>query len=153
MLWYRVFPLLVDIRLKCRHGRVSEVTVAGPEEGSTHCLCSRCTAEGDTISRLLCGSRGDRQWEDNANTTSTRTNNTHTRTHTHFYVHVCVLFSLSLSSGKLEYEFLSPPQYILESGLGRKGCVGVTQPRRVAAVSIAIRVALERCCPLGQEVL
>ncbi|XP_064395153.1 ATP-dependent RNA helicase DHX33-like [Halichondria panicea] len=44
------------------------------------------------------------------------------------------------------------PQYILESGLGRKGCVGVTQPRRVAAVSIAIRVALERCCPLGQEV-
>ena len=73
----------------------------------------------------------------------------------HYISFICMHFilSLSLSSGKLEYEFLSPPQYILESGLGRKGCVGVTQPRRVAAVSIAIRVALERCCPLGQEVL
>ncbi len=77
----------------------------------------------------------------------------HTHAHTLISMYMYAFYSLSLSSGKLEYEFLSPPQYILESGLGRKGCVGVTQPRRVAAVSIAIRVALERCCPLGQEVL
>ena len=119
--------------MKC-HGRVSKVTVAGPEESSTHCLSSRCTVEGDTISRLLRGGRGNRQWENNANTTSTST-----------HTHSCISFGI-------EYDFLSPPQYILESGLCRKGCVGVTQPRRVAAVSIATRVALERCCQLGQEV-
>ncbi len=30
--------------------------------------------------------------------------------------------------------------------------MGVTQPRRVAAVSVATRVARERACQLGQEV-
>jgi ATP-dependent RNA helicase DHX37/DHR1 len=45
------------------------------------------------------------------------------------------------------------PQFLLEAGYGcpyfleRKGSVGVTQPRRVAAVSTATRVAEE----LGQE--
>lgn len=33
-----------------------------------------------------------------------------------------------------------------------KGVVAVTQPRRVAAISVARRVAQERGCPLGQEV-
>lgn len=45
------------------------------------------------------------------------------------------------------------PQLLLESGIaGASGCVGITQPRRVAAVSVARRVAQEQCCPLGQLV-
>lgn len=35
----------------------------------------------------------------------------------------------------------------------RKGAVAITQPRRVAAISIAKRVAQERRVVLGQEVL
>ena len=44
-------------------------------------------------------------------------------------------------------------QYLLEGGLARKGAVAITQPRRVAAISIAKRVAQERRVELGQEVL
>ncbi|CAI8056710.1 ATP-dependent RNA helicase DHX33 [Geodia barretti] len=44
------------------------------------------------------------------------------------------------------------PQYLLESGVGTSGVVAVTQPRRVAAVSVAKRVAEERGCQLGSEV-
>ncbi|XP_043511713.1 ATP-dependent RNA helicase DHX33 isoform X2 [Frieseomelitta varia] len=37
------------------------------------------------------------------------------------------------------------PQFLLSSGIaGSSGCIGVTQPRRVAAVSVARRVALEQ---------
>ncbi|RDB16014.1 putative ATP-dependent RNA helicase prh1 [Hypsizygus marmoreus] len=36
------------------------------------------------------------------------------------------------------------PQYILESGLARTGMIAVTQPRRVAATSLAARVAAEK---------
>ena len=43
-------------------------------------------------------------------------------------------------------------QYLLEEGLGKKGGVAVTQPRRVAAISIAKRVAMERRAELGHEV-
>ena len=46
----------------------------------------------------------------------------------------------------------SPFQYLLEAGLPRKGAIAVTQPRRVAAVSIAKRVAEERGTELGDEV-
>ncbi|ESO82671.1 hypothetical protein LOTGIDRAFT_211312 [Lottia gigantea] len=45
------------------------------------------------------------------------------------------------------------PQYLLEAGWGNQGyCIGVTQPRRVAAVSVCSRVAEERGCLLGDEV-
>lgn len=42
---------------------------------------------------------------------------------------------------------------ILDDGWGLKGkLVAVTQPRRVAAMSVASRVATERGCRLGDEV-
>lgn len=45
------------------------------------------------------------------------------------------------------------PQYLLESGWGAEGhVIGVTQPRRVAAVTVATRVAEERGSILGDEV-
>jgi HrpA-like RNA helicase len=43
------------------------------------------------------------------------------------------------------------PQYLLEAGMV-VGHVAVTQPRRVAAVSVAQRVAEEIGCPLGDLV-
>ena len=43
-------------------------------------------------------------------------------------------------------------QYMLELGLGKRGMIGCTQPRRVAAVSVAKRVAEEYGCQLGEEV-
>lgn len=39
-----------------------------------------------------------------------------------------------------------------EGGFTKKGCIAITQPRRVAAVSIAQRVAQEQGVQLGQEV-
>lgn len=43
-------------------------------------------------------------------------------------------------------------QYLLEAHYVRKGRLAVTQPRRVAAVSIAHRVAEERGTELGKEI-
>lgn len=43
-------------------------------------------------------------------------------------------------------------QYLAEEGYARKGMIGCTQPRRVAAVSVAKRVAEEAGCKLGEEV-
>ena len=43
-------------------------------------------------------------------------------------------------------------QYLAESGFADKGRIGCTQPRRVAAMSVAKRVAEEVGCRLGQEV-
>ena len=43
-------------------------------------------------------------------------------------------------------------QYMTELGLTKKGIIGCTQPRRVAAVSVAKRVAEEYGCSLGEEV-
>jgi ATP-dependent RNA helicase DHX8/PRP22 len=43
-------------------------------------------------------------------------------------------------------------QYLCETGFAQKGMVGCTQPRRVAAMSVAKRVAEEVGCRLGQEV-
>ncbi|XP_043574077.1 probable ATP-dependent RNA helicase DHX40 isoform X5 [Chiloscyllium plagiosum] len=37
-------------------------------------------------------------------------------------------------------------------GLGQHGIIGVTQPRRVAAISVALRVAEEMACPPGSRV-
>lgn len=45
------------------------------------------------------------------------------------------------------------PQFLLDSGLaGKKGVIACTQPRRVAAMTVAQRVAQERGCELGGEV-
>lgn len=43
-------------------------------------------------------------------------------------------------------------QYLAESGYTSKGRIGCTQPRRVAAMSVAKRVAEEFGCRLGEEV-
>lgn len=43
-------------------------------------------------------------------------------------------------------------QYLAESGFTSRGKIGCTQPRRVAAMSVAKRVAEEFGCRLGQEV-
>ena len=43
-------------------------------------------------------------------------------------------------------------QYLAEEGFADRGKIGCTQPRRVAAVSVAKRVAEEVGCRLGQEV-
>ena len=44
------------------------------------------------------------------------------------------------------------PQYILEAGLSGNGIIGCTQPRRVAAISIAERVSKEMGVALGTKV-
>ena len=44
------------------------------------------------------------------------------------------------------------PQYLYEAGIGRQGVIAVTQPRRVAAVSLAGRVAEEKRTQLGKLV-
>lgn len=43
-------------------------------------------------------------------------------------------------------------QYLSEMGFARRGRIGCTQPRRVAAMSVAKRVAEEYGCRLGQDV-
>ena len=43
-------------------------------------------------------------------------------------------------------------QYLAEGGFANDGIIGCTQPRRVAAMSVAKRVAEEVGCKLGQEV-
>ena len=43
-------------------------------------------------------------------------------------------------------------QYLAEAGFANYGMIGCTQPRRVAAMSVAKRVAEEVGCELGQEV-
>ena len=43
-------------------------------------------------------------------------------------------------------------QYLAEEGLCVRGLLGCTQPRRVAAMSVAKRVSEEFGCRLGQEV-
>uniref|UniRef100_A0A669PI85 RNA helicase n=1 Tax=Phasianus colchicus TaxID=9054 RepID=A0A669PI85_PHACC len=41
------------------------------------------------------------------------------------------------------------PKYLYEAGLAKHGAIGVTQPRRVATISVAQRVAEEMGCALG----
>lgn len=43
-------------------------------------------------------------------------------------------------------------QYLIEEGFAKKGKIGCTQPRRVAAMSVAARVAVEMGVKLGHEV-
>lgn len=42
-------------------------------------------------------------------------------------------------------------QYLLEEGYGKNSLIGCTQPRRVAAMSVAKRVAEEMKVELGKE--
>lgn len=44
------------------------------------------------------------------------------------------------------------PQFVVEAGFAAQGCVACTQPRRVAAMSVARRVAEEMDVEIGQEV-
>jgi HrpA-like RNA helicase len=44
------------------------------------------------------------------------------------------------------------PQYLVEAGYAQVGKIGCTQPRRVAAMSVAARVAEEMGCVLGGDV-
>jgi len=44
------------------------------------------------------------------------------------------------------------PQYLLEEGYGKTGIIGCTQPRRVAAMSVAARVAEETATVVGDLV-
>ncbi|KAM3934162.1 putative ATP-dependent RNA helicase DHX40 isoform 2-T2 [Leptodactylus fuscus] len=44
------------------------------------------------------------------------------------------------------------PQYLYKAGFGKHGLIGVTQPRRVATISVAQRVAEEMDCSLGSTV-
>ena len=44
------------------------------------------------------------------------------------------------------------PKFLLECGLGQRGLIGCTQPRRVAALSVAQRIAQELQAGFGQQV-
>jgi HrpA-like RNA helicase len=44
------------------------------------------------------------------------------------------------------------PQFLQEAGYTEKGMIGVTQPRRVAAITVATRVAKEKNVRLGELV-
>uniref|UniRef100_A0A7N9AWU4 RNA helicase n=1 Tax=Mastacembelus armatus TaxID=205130 RepID=A0A7N9AWU4_9TELE len=44
------------------------------------------------------------------------------------------------------------PQYLHQAGFCKDGKIGITQPRRVAAITVAQRVAQEMRCTLGREV-
>uniref|UniRef100_A0A3B3YJQ7 ATP-dependent RNA helicase DHX33 n=1 Tax=Poecilia mexicana TaxID=48701 RepID=A0A3B3YJQ7_9TELE len=44
------------------------------------------------------------------------------------------------------------PQYLFEAGIGRQGLIAITQPRRVAAISLAARVSEEKRTQLGKLV-
>lgn len=44
------------------------------------------------------------------------------------------------------------PQFLHKAGFGKRGMIACTQPRRVAAMTVARRVAEEMGCPLGKQV-
>jgi ATP-dependent helicase HrpA len=62
--------------------------------------------------------------------------------------HQVVIVAGATGSGKTT----QLPKIALEMGRGGKRRIGVTQPRRIAATSVATRVAKELSCELGQEV-
>ena len=57
-----------------------------------------------------------------------------------------------LNSLSIEFSFRLMNRYLYEEGYGRNGIIGCTQPRRVAAKSVAERVAEEVGCKLGTKV-
>ena len=62
--------------------------------------------------------------------------------------HQVVIVAGATGSGKTT----QLPKILLDMGRGTEGLIGVTQPRRIAATSVASRVASELECELGQEV-
>ncbi|HWZ93447.1 MAG TPA: ATP-dependent RNA helicase HrpA, partial [Polyangiaceae bacterium] len=62
--------------------------------------------------------------------------------------HQVVIVAGATGSGKTT----QLPKILLDMGRGTEGLIGVTQPRRIAATSVALRVASELECELGQEV-
>ena len=62
--------------------------------------------------------------------------------------HQVVIVAGATGSGKTT----QLPKILLDMGRGTQGLIGVTQPRRIAATSVAARVASELQCELGQEV-
>eukprot|EP00210_Caulerpa_lentillifera_P004954 g4728.t1 len=62
--------------------------------------------------------------------------------------HQCVIIMGEPGSGKTT----QIPQFLHESGHFSTGLIGCTQPRRVAAITVARRVALEQSCRLGTTV-
>ncbi|ALC39041.1 CG4901 [Drosophila busckii] len=44
------------------------------------------------------------------------------------------------------------PQFLMQAGYANQGIIGITQPRRVAAITIAKRVAQEMACNVGEAV-
>ena len=62
--------------------------------------------------------------------------------------HQVVIVAGATGSGKTT----QLPKILLDMGRGTDGLIGVTQPRRIAATSVAARVASELECELGQEV-
>ena len=62
--------------------------------------------------------------------------------------HQVVIVAGATGSGKTT----QLPKILLDMGRGTDGLIGVTQPRRIAATSVASRVASELECELGQEV-
>ena len=62
--------------------------------------------------------------------------------------HQVVIVAGATGSGKTT----QLPKILLDMGRGTEGLIGVTQPRRIAATSVAQRVATELECELGQEV-
>ncbi len=62
--------------------------------------------------------------------------------------HQVVIVAGATGSGKTT----QLPKILLDMGRGTERLIGVTQPRRIAATSVAARVASELECELGQEV-
>ncbi len=61
-------------------------------------------------------------------------------------LHFCLLPSSALATA------VQIPQYLHEEGYTKIGKIGCTQPRRVAAMSVAKRVSEEMDVKLGREV-
>lgn len=62
--------------------------------------------------------------------------------------HPVVILAGETGSGKTT----QIPKFCLEAGLGRRGLIGCTQPRRIAAISVAERIASEMGEEVGQSV-
>lgn len=62
--------------------------------------------------------------------------------------HSVVILAGETGSGKTT----QIPKFCLEAGLGRRGLIGCTQPRRIAAISVAERIASEMNEDVGQSV-